>query len=109
MFGDDFDDMDLGDFKPAEKPKPKTKKTDPKIVQETAKKTGFTRTSGQAKPIKEKPAKPKAEPTDQINFRAKISVLQRFRDLGQNQEPAWSLGYTLERAITALERELDKK
>ena len=46
------------------------------------------------------------EPTDQINFRAKVSTIRDFRALCEAQEPSWPYGYGLERAVAALKREL---
>ena len=49
------------------------------------------------------------EPTDQINFRAKVSTIMTFRALCEAQEPSWPYGYGLERAIAALQRELQQE
>ena len=47
------------------------------------------------------------EPMDQINFRAKASTIATFRALCAAQEPSWPYGYGFERAIAALQRDLD--
>lgn len=47
------------------------------------------------------------EPTDQINFRAKVSTINDFRALCNRMQPPWPFGYGFERAIAALKHELE--
>ena len=49
------------------------------------------------------------EPTGQINFRAKVGTIMTFRALCEAQEPSWPYGYGLERAIAALQKELQQE
>jgi len=97
---------DLGQW--SARPSEPRKAVDTQLVRSTAAKEGFV--SREAKPeraarLKGRP--PKKERTDQINFRAKVSVLEAFRAIGAQQDPEWSLGYTLERAVAALKKELE--
>jgi|AntAceMinimDraft_11_1070367.scaffolds.fasta_scaffold62753_2 hypothetical protein len=98
---------DLGQW--AGTPESSRKAVDTHLVRSTAAKEGFV--SREAKPERAtKPGKgrpPKKERTDQINFRAKVKVLEAFRAIGAQQEPEWPLGYTLERAVAALTKELE--
>lgn len=68
-------------------------------VREIAEKEGFT--------SREPKAPQKKEPEGQITIRAKQSVIDEFRGLSASQSPKWPLGYTLERALAALKRELE--
>lgn len=96
-FDDAFEDMDISAWTPDKpkndpKPKPNTKQ-----VKKVAEKIGFT---------SREPA-PAKEPEGQINIRAKQRVLDDFRAFSESQKPvSWPLGYTLERALEALKREM---
>ena len=96
-FDDAFEGMDINAWTP-DKPKNDLKpKPDTKQVKKVAEKIGFT---------SREPA-PAKEPEGQINIRAKQRVLDDFRALSDSQTPvSWPLGYTLERALAALKREL---
>lgn len=111
LFDDALDDLD--DFK-AEKPTKKKAGVDKKTVRAVAEEQGFSSRDSrtETKPVESTTSanrgRPKKkEPTGAINFRAKLTVLDDFRNFGETQEPEWSLGYTLERAIAALKKELD--
>lgn len=105
-FEDELDNLDIKDWN-AGKGSHKRAPIDPQAVREVARQQGFTSREPVSEPL-EAP-KPKKELTDQINIRAKLSVIEAFKALSAAQEPKWPLGYTLERALAALRRELEGK
>lgn len=81
---------------PPKKKKPRG--VDPRTkVEKAAKKAGFGRRSERQNVA-----------SDQINLRARVTDLARFREIAETQDPPWSLGYTFARAIQALDKELSK-
>ena len=103
-FDDEFESMDVSAWTPntakndqAPAPKRNTKAVK-KSVEAAAQAVGFTSREPKAEPI--------AEPEGQINIKATLSSIEAFRDLSKGQKPKWPQGYTFERAIAALEREL---
>jgi hypothetical protein len=97
-FGEEIDDFKADDWTPNpvtndEKPRPSKEQ-----VAEVAAAQGFT--SREPKP------EPQKELEGQITIRGKQRTMEEFRAFAASQEPKWPLGYTLERALAALKREL---
>ncbi|WP_299082572.1 hypothetical protein [uncultured Paraglaciecola sp.] len=114
-FEDELDSIDFESWTP-DKSDNHRSNIDPETVRKVAEKEGFTsREQLPQKPpadngnptVKAKKEKPKKEPTDQINFRAKVSTIEAFKAICDSQEPKWPHGYALERALKALKRELE--
>ncbi len=105
-FGDELDQLSPEDWTKTDTANDKLD-VDTELVRQVAEKEGFS----SREPIATLPpvAKAAKAPTDQINFRAKVTVIEDFRALSKSQEPDWPLGYTLERALAALQRELDEQ
>lgn len=98
-FGDELEALDTSDWtpaKPTNDPKPTTAQ-----IEKIAEQQGFT--SRQPKK-----AEPPPEPTGQVNIKALQSAIEGFRDISKSQTPKWPQGYTFERAVAALKRELDQ-
>ena len=98
-FGDELDSMSADDWTPRKEANDTAPKPDLEQVAEVAEKAGFT--SREPKPVKQK------EPDDQITIRSKKIVIDGFRAFASSQEPKWPLGYTLERALASLKKELE--
>lgn len=99
-FSDELDNLDISDWQPSSTPEA-VNKPGLNEVKKVAEKAGFT--------SREPQEAPKKEPEGQITIRGKQSVMDAFRDVSASQEPKWPLGYTLERALLALQRELQDK
>ena len=97
-FEDAFDQVKPDRWSRPEKSISSNHEVDTAALKQVAEATGFM--SGQVQTPK--------EPTDQINFRAKVSTIGDFRALCKAQEPSWPYGYGLERAVAALTRELQQ-
>ena len=95
-FEDAFDQVKPARWPLPEKSISNDREVDTADLKKVAEATGFV--SGHVQTPK--------EPTDQINFRAKVSTIGDFRALCKAQEPSWPYGYGLERAVAALKREL---
>ena len=95
-FGDEFEEVKPDRWRLPEKSISKERSVNTADLKQVAEATGFV--SRQVHRSK--------EPTDQINFRAKVSAIKDFRALCEAQEPSWPYGYGLERAVAALKREL---
>lgn len=95
-FDSEFDDLDVAAWEPEST---KSDAAAPSLdeVKRVAEKAGFTSREPSSTPSKE----------GQITIRGKLSVVEEFRNLAVSQEPKWPLGYTLERALEALKKELD--
>lgn len=95
-----------------EQKKPQSVPDKQQVAEQAAAEQGYSRSVSQPTPAKQSsPKKPKAKPTkpemEQFTVRAKVSVIAEFRELINKQEPKWSLGYALERAVKALKKELE--
>ena len=97
-FEDAFDQAKPDRWPLPEKSISNDREIDTADLKQVAEATGFV--SGQVQTPK--------EPTDQINFRAKVNTIGDFRALCKAQEPSWPYGYGLERAVAALKRELQQ-
>ena len=94
-----FEQVKPDGWTPPKKSIPTDRRVDTADIKQVAEATGFiSRKSHRAK-----------EPTGQINFRAKLSTIMTFRALCEAQDPSWPYGYGLERAIAALQRELQQE
>jgi len=58
---------------------------------------------------REPSSKFRKEPEDQVLIRAQASVIEEFKAFGKSQEPKWPHGYVLQRAMSALRRELARQ
>ncbi len=96
-FSDELDNLDISDWAP-ESSQGVVKKPALNEVKRVAEEAGFT--------SREPRELIKKEPEGQITIRGKQSVVDEFRELAAAQEPKWPLGYTLERALLALQQEL---
>lgn len=106
-FEDELDSLDLKNWSPGHGGTQK-REVDTQTVRAVAEKEGFSSREPQVPQRTPKPVtKPEKERTDQINFRAKISTIEAFKAICESQEPKWPHGYTLERAVKALKRELE--
>jgi len=97
-FGEEIEDFKPEDWSPNPVTDDQETKPSREEVSKVAEAAGFT--SREPKPM------PKKEPEGQITIRGKQRVMDEFRDFAASQEPKWPLGYTLERALVALKREL---
>jgi len=95
-FGSELDNIDASEWTPETPTNDQAPVKKPKAeqVKKVAEKAGFT--SREPVPAKE----------NVITIRAKQSAIDEFRDLAKSQEPKWPQGYTFERALAALKREL---
>ena len=97
-FGDELNDLASESWVAPQSEDNSTPKPDLDQVREIAEEQGFT--------SREPRQAPQKEPEGQITIRGKQSVMENFRHFAFSQEPRWPLGYTLERALAALKREL---
>ncbi len=111
-----FEDVQPGQFSEdiEVKPSKATSREKQQAAHEAALETGYSRPVSVAlekpKQKKTKPAlAPKKPEMVQFSVRAKADVIGQFRKLLDAQEPNWSLGYGLERAVKALQNELNQK
>lgn len=108
-----FDEIQPGQFKDkaTSKPLESSSKVKQQVAHEAAAEEGYSRSvsSISEKPQKKATKAPKKPEMIQFSVRAKSDVIEQFRALLETQEPNWSLGYGLERAVKALQTELGKK
>ena len=104
-FGDVFDNVEPSKWNPPKSAAGNDTVIDEDHAEKVAASHGFV-SREPARHAKKKSKKLDKELMDQINFRAKASVIEDFRDFCKAQEPAWPMGYTLERAMVALKKEL---
>lgn len=97
-FGDEIDDIKAEDWINPNASNDREVKPSREQVAKVAEDAGFT--SREPKPA------PQKEPEGQITIRGKLRTMDEFRDFAASQEPKWPLGYTLERALAALKKEL---
>jgi len=101
-FGAELDELDkttAADWTPHAQTNDAEPKPDMDKMREIAEGQGFT--------SREPKAAPEKEPEGQITIRGKARVMDDFRNFAASREPKWPLGYTLERALAALKREVE--
>lgn len=99
-FGSELDELDdTANWTPNTEANDPEPKPDMDKMRQIAEDQGFTSREPKSAPVK--------EPEGQITIRGKARVMDDFRDFSASQEPKWPLGYTLERALAALKRELE--
>ena len=98
-FGDELDSANLDDWTPKTGANEETPPPSAEAVRQVSEEAGFTRDA--------QPAASKKEREGQITIRGKQSVMDEFRNFAVSQQPRWPLGYTLERALAALKREME--
>jgi len=95
-FGGELDEVNVDDWAP------ETGANDAKApaledVKKVAEKAGFTS------------REPKSDKQNVVTIRCKQTAIDDFKNLAKSQEPKWPQGYTFERAIAALKRELTEQ
>ena len=99
-FGDELDNAGIEDWTRKKGANTETPAPSADEVRRVSEEAGFTRDAQPA-------AAPQKEPEGQVLIRAPQSQIDRFKHLGKSQEPKWPYSYVLQRALDALERELN--
>jgi len=95
-FSSELDDLNIDDWTPGTSTNDQApvKKTEVEKAKKVAEKAGFTS------------REPSSNKQNVITIRAKQTAIDEFYNLADSQEPSWPKGYTFERALAALKREL---